>query len=70
MLRPRIHASNLKFARAVEPGNQALLHYSATAKACVHGQLPTLPSRMALERAINPFLRTRETTVAAAAAGL
>ena len=30
---------------------------------------PTLPSRMDTERAINPFLRTREATVAQAARG-
>mgnify|MGYP000222787537 CR=1 FL=1 len=61
--------SNLRFARAVEPGNQALLHYSSHCESLRARQLPTLPSRMALERAINPFLRTRVPTVAAAAAG-
>jgi hydroxyacylglutathione hydrolase len=61
--------SNLKFARAVEPGNAELLHYSTHCEALRAQGQPTLPSRMALERAINPFLRTRESTVAAAAAG-
>ena len=61
--------ANLKFARAVEPGNGELLHYSAQCETLRAQGLPTLPSRMALERAINPFLRTRVPTVAAAAAG-
>ena len=61
--------ANLKFARAVEPGNGELLHYSAQCESLRAQGLPTLPSRMALERAINPFLRTRTPTVAAAAAG-
>ncbi|WP_119965893.1 hydroxyacylglutathione hydrolase [Simplicispira lacusdiani] len=61
--------SNLKFARAVEPGNAELLHYSSRCEALRAQGQPTLPSRMALERAINPFLRTRVPAVAAAAAG-
>ena len=61
--------SNLKFARAVEPGNAALLHYSSRCEALRAQNLPTLPSQMALERDINPFLRVRETAVAQAACG-
>lgn len=61
--------ANLKFARAVEPGNIELLHYSTRCEALRARGQPTLPSRMALERAINPFLRTRVSAVAAAAAG-
>ncbi|MDE2414910.1 MAG: hydroxyacylglutathione hydrolase [Comamonadaceae bacterium] len=61
--------SNLKFARAVEPGNQALLQYLATCQGLRDACQPTLPSRMATERAINPFLRTREGPVAQAARG-
>ena len=53
----------------MEPGNQALLHYSSHCESLRARQLPTLPSRMALERDINPFLRVRETAVAAAAQG-
>ena len=59
--------SNLKFARAVEPGNAALLHYSSHCEALRAKDLPTLPSRMALEREINPFLRVRQPAVAEAA---
>ncbi|MFN7152437.1 MAG: hydroxyacylglutathione hydrolase [Acidovorax sp.] len=61
--------SNLKFARAVEPGNAALLHYSSSCEALRAQNLPTLPSQMALERDINPFLRVRQTAVAQAARG-
>lgn len=59
--------SNLRFARAVEPGNAALLHYQGQCEALRSGGQPTLPSRIALERDINPFLRTRVASVAAAA---
>lgn len=59
--------SNLKFARAVEPGNAALLHYSSQCEALRAQNLPTLPSRMDLERDINPFLRVRQAAVAQAA---
>lgn len=59
--------SNLKFAVAVEPGNAALLEYRAQCEALRAQDLPTLPSRMDLERAINPFLRVREAAVAQAA---
>ena len=59
--------SNLKFARAVEPGNAALLHYGSHCEALRAKDLPTLPSRMALEREINPFLRVRQPAVAEAA---
>lgn len=61
--------SNLKFARAVEPGNAALLHYHTQCEALRASQQPTLPSRMALERDINPFLRVRQPAVAQAAQG-
>ncbi|MFT3814642.1 MAG: hydroxyacylglutathione hydrolase [Acidovorax sp.] len=59
--------SNLRFARAVEPGNAALLHYQSQCEALRAQGQPTLPSRMALECEINPFLRARVASVAAAA---
>ena len=67
MLHHEYTLSNLKFARAVEPGNAALLHYSSHCEALRAKNLPTLPSRMALEREINPFLRVRLPAVAEAA---
>ncbi|NMM82476.1 hydroxyacylglutathione hydrolase [Acidovorax sp. SRB_14] len=59
--------SNLRFAHVVEPGNAALLHHSRECERLRAHNLPTLPSRMALERDINPFLRVRLPAVAAAA---
>lgn len=61
--------SNLKFARAVEPRNAALLQYSSACEALRQQARPTLPSLMDTERAINPFLRTRVAEVARAAHG-
>lgn len=52
--------SNLKFAQAVDPHNQALIDYTVTASALRARHQPTLPSNIGLERQINPFLRTRE----------
>ncbi len=61
--------SNLKFASAVEPANTALQQYFAHCQQLRADGLPTLPSNMALERQINPFLRSRLPAVMAAAAG-
>lgn len=61
--------SNLKFARAVEPESAALLHYTSQCEALRAQQQPTLPSRIALEKEINPFLRVRQPSVARAAQG-
>jgi len=55
--------SNLRFARAVEPDNTALQDYSRQCEALRARQLPTLPSTIAVERDINPFLRSRQTAV-------
>ena len=59
--------SNLKFARVVEPNNAALLQYQPACIAKREANEPTLPSNMALELQINPFLRTRQPTVRQAA---
>ena len=59
--------SNLKFARAVEPDNADLQRYSALCESKRAAGVPTLPSRMSLELQINPFLRTRQAEVIAAA---
>lgn len=59
--------SNLKFALAVEPDNQALQDYARHCAALRQAGQPTLPSHIAMERAINPFLRTREAAVVQAA---
>ena len=59
--------SNLRFARAVEPANDALASYQQACEGRRARQQPTLPSRIDTERAINPFLRSRLPAVAAAA---
>lgn len=59
--------SNLKFACAVEPDNQALARYMIAAQGLRARQQPTLPSNLLLERQINPFLRTRQAAVIQAA---
>ena len=61
--------SNLKFANAVDPNNEALMRYTASAQALRSNQQPTLPSTMAQERQINPFLRTRQPALIQAAQG-
>lgn len=59
--------SNLKFACAVEPNNAALLQYRAQCEMLRQQQRPTLPSTLARELAINPFLRCHVTQVARSA---
>ena len=59
--------SNLKFARAVEPGNQALAAREQQDQATRAAQQPTVPTRIALERETNPFLRWDAPEVVAAA---
>ena len=59
--------ANLKFARAVEPGNAALLHHSAQCEQLRAQQQPTLPSTLGLELQINPFLRPHVAAVIEAA---
>jgi hydroxyacylglutathione hydrolase len=59
--------SNLKFARAVEPGNVELMHYLQRCESLRERDLPTLPSTIAQEQQINPFLRARVPAVAQAA---
>ncbi len=49
--------ANLKFALAVEPDNAALRAFHQEAIALREQDHPTLPSTLARERAINPFLR-------------
>ena len=55
--------SNLAFAQAVEPDNADLKHYVSTCQTLRQAGRPTLPSTLAVERQINPFLRSRERTV-------
>jgi hydroxyacylglutathione hydrolase len=59
--------SNLRFAAAVEPANEAVIDHARACRALRTRGLPTLPSTIARERAINPFLRCTEPDVIRAA---
>ena len=59
--------ANLRFALAVEPDNRELIGYHARCAALREARKPTLPTSIAQELLINPFLRTRHPTVMAAA---
>lgn len=59
--------SNLKFARAVEPRNDDLLAYTAHCETLRAQGEATLPSSIARERRINPFMRCHQPEVVQAA---
>lgn len=59
--------SNLKFAQAIEPGNDDLAAYTRHCQQQRDLNFPTLPSSIGLEKRINPFLRTAEADVVRAA---
>jgi hydroxyacylglutathione hydrolase len=55
--------SNLRFAVAVEPSNSALQAYTLQCQGRRSQGLPTLPSTIGTELAINPFLRCMQAEV-------
>ncbi len=59
--------SNLRFAAAVEPGNAAIAEHTRACRDQREAGRPTLPSTLAVERRINPFLRCTEAEVVASA---
>lgn len=59
--------SNLRFAAAVEPANDDVAAHTRHCQALRDEGRATLPSSLALERRINPFLRCSEPAVVAAA---
>ncbi len=59
--------SNLRFAQAVEPGNSAIAERLEQVVRLREAKRLTLPSDLRTEQATNPFLRSAEPTVAAAA---
>jgi hydroxyacylglutathione hydrolase len=59
--------ANLRFAQAVEPNNPDLGAYVLHCEALRAKNLPTLPSTMRNERAINPYLRCTEPEVVSSA---
>src|ERR1700691_4572042 len=60
-------AANLRFALTVDPGNREALEYQAKVQRVRAQGNPSLPSTMALEVRVNPFLRCDDPVVAAAA---
>ncbi len=60
--------ANLRFAMAVEPDNEELANYAVRVAQLRAAGQPTLPSTLALECAINPFLRWDAPAVQQAAA--
>ena len=59
--------SNIRFALAVEPDNSALIEWSQEADAMRKRNQPTLPTTIAHEKRVNPFMRCDQTPVIAAA---
>lgn len=57
--------SNLAFARTVEPGNTALLDHIGDCEQKRADNQPTIPTRLGLEKDINPFLRANASEVIA-----
>jgi hydroxyacylglutathione hydrolase len=59
--------SNLRFAQTVEPDNPAVREHRQRADGLRARHEPTVPSTLELEQHINPFLRTAQAAVRAAA---
>ena len=57
--------SNLEFALACEPGNQALQAWQRKAEAMRARGQPTLPTTLAHEHSVNPFLRAEREDILA-----
>jgi hydroxyacylglutathione hydrolase len=60
-------AANLRFAAAVEPGNQAVQAHAGEVERARAAGAPSVPGTMAQERATNPFLRVHLPQVVATA---
>ncbi|MGB1109279.1 MAG: hydroxyacylglutathione hydrolase [Gammaproteobacteria bacterium] len=54
---------NIGFAKWVEPDNQALLDYEAQCHAKLAADENTVPSSLATEKSVNPFIRIHEASV-------
>ena len=59
--------SNLRFAAAVDPANSDLIEYQKYCTALRAQNKPTLPTSIGQELLFNPFLRTRQPALVAAA---
>lgn len=49
--------NNIQFAKAVDPENAKLKEFAVTAQELRNQNIPTIPTSLRLEKAINPFLR-------------
>jgi len=49
--------NNIGFAKCVDPDNHALIEFESLCKQLLAKQKPTLPTYLAFEKTINPFLR-------------
>jgi hydroxyacylglutathione hydrolase len=58
--------SNLRFARAAEAGNADIAAHQANCERLRLAGQPTLPSSIGMEKRINPFLRSAQSSVRAA----
>ncbi len=65
---PEYTQANLKFALAVEPGNQSLIDRATQVAGMRAKNRPTVPTTIAIEKRTNPFLRTSESAIRDAAA--
>lgn len=61
--------ANLRFAKAAERANRAVVEWETRAQAQRQKDLPTVPSTIGLERAANPFVRCTQAEVIASASG-
>jgi len=59
--------SNLKWARTVDPDNESLMEMEQLVRAVREINQPSVPSRISVEKRCNPFLRSRDATIAQAA---
>jgi len=59
--------SNIDFALAVEPDNNDLINYHKQTRKCRENNQSTIPSTIAVEKKINPFLRCSQQTIQSSA---
>jgi len=59
--------ANIRFAKAADPANAALLKLETTVRGLRELGMPTLPSDIGLEKATNPFLRCNHPEIVQAA---
>ncbi len=52
--------NNIRFARAIDPRNSKLIELEIKAQELRNQNLPTIPTTLALEKTVNPFLRCNQ----------